>query len=163
MKHTTYTAVLLICTLLHAFGAAQVNSFSRIVFIRMRLKDNILTLEKTKVVKGSLKSRRVQCDGDFYCEITGDNNSKLFTRLITAPGTVHYDYIDAAGRLNGGVRERPDDIFVVRVPFDEAMKNISFYSTKPGTGDALGKKRSAISVKDTLIAVFPLTLTGEGK
>ena len=156
-------AMLFICTLLWIYSAAQGNKSSRILFIYMRLKDNVLTLEKTKIVNGKLKDRRVDKDGDLYFEITADNSKALLSRLINKPGKIHYDYIDADGQLKGGITEQPEDLFVVRVPFDETMKNISFYATKPRTGNMLGKVRSAADVKDILIARFPLHFTTDGQ
>lgn len=142
---------------------AESDNNSQILFVYMRLKDNVLTLEKTKVVEGNLKRRRDNNDGDMYFEITSDNNNPLLSRLINKPGKIPYDYIENDGQLRGGISEQPEELIIIKVPFDKAMKNISFYSTKPSIGNMLAKTRLTNDVKDTLIASFPLGLTGEVK
>jgi hypothetical protein len=136
---------------------AQQFNHSRILFIYMRLKENVLTLEKTKVVKGHLKPKRFN-DGDLYMEITANTNTPLLFRLIDTPKHSYYDYIDNDGQLKGGISGQPDELFVIRVPFNESMKNISFYTKKPSAGTILGKTRSKSDCKGTLIASFPLNL-----
>ena len=121
----------------------------------MRLKDNVLTLEKTEVVKGNLKSKRFN-SGNLFMEITSETDALVHSRLIDKPQNIFYDYIDDDDQLQGGVSKTQDDLFVIKVPFNKSMKNISFYSIKPPTNDALGKKRSESDYKGTLIGKFPL-------
>jgi hypothetical protein len=151
------TALLFLLVVSTALMAAQQLNRSRILFIYMRLKDDVLTLEKTKVVKGYLKPERYN-DGDLYMEITTDTDTPLLSRLIDKPGYIHYDYFGDDGRLKGGIRGQPDELFVIKVPFDESMKKISFYTTKPPAGTVLGKTRSKTDCKGALIAGFSLNL-----
>jgi hypothetical protein len=148
--------------LLYSDSAAQPKKHSKILFIYMRLKNDVLTLEKTKVVDGTLKANRAGNDGDLYFEITAAQNNALLSRLVRKPGKIPFDYIGDDGQLQGGVSEQPEELFVIKVPYQKSMKNISFYSTKAHTNTRLAKVRSTAEVKDTLIARFPLNLdTGE--
>ena len=148
--------------LLYSDSAAQPKKHSKILFIYMRLKNDVLTLEKTKVVDGTLKANRAGNDGDLYFEITESQNAKLLSRLVRKPGKIPFDYIGDDGQLNGGVSEQTEELFVIKVPYRESMKNISFYSIKPHTNTSSANVICDTEVKDTLIASFPLNLnTGE--
>jgi hypothetical protein len=148
--------------LLFSDSAAQPEKQSKILFIYMRLKNDVLTLEKTKVVNGTLKPKRAKNDGDLYFEITTAQNNTLLSRLVRKPGKIPFDYIGDDGQLKGGVSERTEELFVIKVPYRQSMNSISFYSTKPHTNTPSANVICDEDVKDTLIASFPLNLnTGE--
>jgi 23S rRNA C2498 (ribose-2'-O)-methylase RlmM len=152
--------------LLYSDCAAQAGNQSKILFIYMRLKNDVLTLEKTKVVNGKLKQNRAGNDGDLYFEITESQNTKILSRLVRKPGKIAFDYIGDSGQLQGGISEQAEELFVIKVPYQESMKNISFYSTKPHKNSSLANvPRDNVpcdtELKDTLIASFPLNLDTE--
>ena len=151
----TFSAAI-VFLLLFSLAVAQPPPQSKILVIDVRLKNNVLSLEKTKVVSGALKPARFAEEGDLYYEITSRKRSPVFSRLIRIPKQNSYDYIDSTGQLRGGTSEQEDVRFVIRVPYNEAMENISFYSAKPRTGGSFAKIRSPEEAKGAFIASFPL-------
>ncbi len=148
--------------LLYSDSAAQPQKQSKILFIYMRLKNDVLTLEKTKVVNGELKPYRAENNGDLYFEITAAQNITLLSRLVEKPGKIPFDYIGDEGKLQGGVSEQTEEIFIIKVPYRDSMKNISFYSVNPQSNTPLANAICNAQLKDTLIARFPLNPdTGE--
>jgi hypothetical protein len=149
--------VKLVCFVLifmHTTSTSQDNS--KILFIYMCLHENVLVMEKVKVVNGKLKPKRSQNISGLYYEITGQNGKPINSDFITKPKEIPYDYIGTDGRLKGGTGQVSEEMFVLKIPFNHEMKDILFYATKILDGQHLNKTREAGSIKDTLIARFPL-------
>jgi hypothetical protein len=124
----------------------------------MRLHENVLVLEKVKVVNGKLKHKRSQNVGELYYEITGQNGKPINSDFIGKPKEIPYDYIGTDDQLKGGIGKVSEEMFVLKIPFDSGMKDILFYATKVLSGQHLNKSCETGSMKDTLIARFSLNL-----
>jgi hypothetical protein len=113
-------------------------------------------MEKVKVVDGKLKPKRSQNVSGLYYEITGQNGESINSDFISKPKEIPYDYVGTDGRLKGGTGQVSEEMFVLKIPFNHKMRDILFYSTKILNNHHLNKTCEAGSVKDTLIARFPL-------
>ena len=56
-------------------------------------------------------------------------NRIILDKPVTIPQKTFFDFYSNDGKLHGHLTEDTDKVFIVWVPYDPAIKNISFYST----------------------------------
>jgi hypothetical protein len=137
---------------------AQHAASAQTLFLYVKVQHDSLILEKSRLVRGTLKSRRPAARGDLWYEISSSANQPLNGAWIRKPTALHYDVLRPDGSLSGGVKTLEETTFVIRVPYSADLKKISFY--KPAKSKGLGKAGGETAAKGECVASFPIVLEG---
>jgi hypothetical protein len=140
---------------------AQQQSGSKIVFLKMRLKDNSLTLLAITIRPGYLKQQRTWgAKGEILYKVFSASGAPVWFSAMEDPSRRRLEYEDpsAQGKIKVKEVEQNDVIFSVRIPYDTETKSISFYRLNEGGPQIKQKQTEA-----TLLGSFDLSLTGKEK
>lgn len=149
--------VFIIITLLTSIAAGQPAS-SKILFVYLNFNNTNVTLQKTKVVDGTLKTERIRNKGNIYYEVFANNGKMISSNVSNISKTTFYDYCGHDGQLKGGTRNDENKLIVLRLPYVPVMKSIYLYSTKTTKKPGLSKTNALRVEKDSLLAIIPLNV-----
>ena len=99
----------------------------RILFLQLRIKDNVVSLLKASSRPGVLK--RQPHKEELTLELLSPEGVSLWTAGVEDPGIQRFEYEDPdhPGELKTKVIETPDTEFTVRVPWKKGAKRLSVY------------------------------------
>ncbi|HJW31321.1 MAG TPA: hypothetical protein VJ508_18965 [Saprospiraceae bacterium] len=108
---------------------AQDNDSDKMIFLRLRLKNDVISLIGKTIRHGKFKQSRLERtrDGIRYT-ITSSTGESLATGFIEDPSLRRYEYEDStqAGHIKTKVVEVPDVEFTLRIPVRTGMQSITF-------------------------------------
>ena len=128
-------------------AAAAQEPPARILFLHFKFKDDQISLIKTTVATGTLKT--IPHGGHFKLEVelASAAGQILWTNVVPDPSIelLEYEDPDHPGEMTSKVVSKNDVEFVVRVPFMPQARQLKFYRAQPHshepTDPQAGKKK----------------------
>lgn len=114
-------------SLVSASLAADEKEPERILFLHLRIKDNVVSLVKASSRPGVLK--KPQHQEGLTLELLSPEGTPLWTAGVEDPGVQRFEYEDPEnpGQLLTKIVERPDTEFTVRVPWKKGATHLSVH------------------------------------
>lgn len=119
----------------------------RIIFLYLKKQNSTITLERSSIIKGKLKSRFKNTFAGLEYSVALESGRTILSGVVKDPTLVSCDYIDPNDplRLKGGRVIQNEARFVIKIPYMEGMDNISFYENIHGK--RRGKLVNNVSLK----------------
>jgi hypothetical protein len=135
------------------------DSDARIVFLRLHMDRDGISLVESTIVPGALKQPRGSSKtGDMQYEVLNSEGAAVASDVLFSPLIKRFEYEDPdnPGQLKTKVVQLEQTDFVVRFQYADDIDNISFYRLEPAKSPA--DKAAARSV----VARVALNLSEEG-
>jgi hypothetical protein len=113
---------------------AQESGSDKIMFLRLRLKNDMVSLISKTIRQGKLKSHRLEkTQNGIRYTITSSTGESLATGFIEDPSVRRYEYEDPAqaGHIKTKLVTSTDVEFTLRIPVRTGMQVITFDRLKP--------------------------------
>ena len=127
--HRIPRAVLLAIAILTTWGCLA-DETDHIVFLHLRLKDGVVTLVRSSVRPGQLKTP-IASDkkGEIHLELTATNGVSLWSEVMGDPTVQRFEYEDPdnPGKLKVKEVKVTEAEFTVRVPFYKDAKELKLH------------------------------------
>ena len=129
--------IIVSCAMMSLMGTllAQVGSSREIMFLRLRLENNVITLVGTTVRPGRLKQPAGRAGQGIFYEVTSAGGESLWSGFIDDPSARRYEYEDpaASGRILTTVVKAQTAEFSLRIPVIEGARSVTFERVERGT------------------------------
>lgn len=132
--------LLMICAVfpLRTFSAPAQEAPEKILFLHLKWKNDVVTIEKAVARPGHFKEHPAR--GDVGLELLSADGATLWNTVIADPTIEHLEYEDPdhPGQLKVKIIQRAEAEFDLRVPFHSGAKMISF--SRGAKSGAAGRK-----------------------
>jgi len=122
---------------------------SKIIFLQLRMKDDIITLVNMTIRPGYLKPQGTAgARGDILYDVTNMSGGSLWQGVSDNPShrRLEYEDPDHPGKILSKVIDQNDVRFTIRIPYDPGIKTVSFYSLKESVAPLKIKQSSSILI-----------------
>ena len=130
MKRILSTLILVAISAGTALSADQTGQ--RFLFFTLMEKQGKISVLNAKVVSGKLHGRFPEQNGSVICKMLGTDSSTISSATITPP-PLNADFPDPKDptHLAGGLVKQDSTVFILRLPYTEAMKSAKFFKNPP--------------------------------
>jgi hypothetical protein len=132
--------VLLACS---RTAEAQTNTSPGILFLHLKVTNQVVTLVEANVRPGVLKPGPEGNSTALHCELVSDAGKSLWKGNVADPTVRHFEYEDPAnpGKLQHRVVQMDEAEFTLRVPALPEARRIDFYKLRPDSGKEEGGQK----------------------
>jgi hypothetical protein len=126
----------------------QTNNGSGILFLHLKVTNQVVSLVEAKVRPGVLKPGPEGDSTALFCELVTEAGTPLWKGSMPDPTVRHFEYEDAAnpGKLQHRVVQLDEAEFTLRVPSLPEARRVDFFKVKAGSGaEAKGQKAARTS------------------
>jgi hypothetical protein len=126
---------------------AQTNSGPGILFLRLKVKNQTISLVEATLRPGVLKPGLEGDSTALFCELLAEDGTALWKGNMPDPNLRHFEYEDPSnpGQLRRKSVQVSEAEFTLRVPSVPAARRIDFFKVQPGSPGVSLQKLSRTS------------------